>query len=56
MKHFHVTVAVKILEVYKVEATDPADASDRWFEGALIHTSDEALETDVLSVKEHRHD
>lgn len=54
MSRFHVTVAARMLETYEVEATDPVEASDRWFEGRFLFCDDEALETEVLSVKEVR--
>ena len=37
---------------YLVEADDEESARDSWSEGELIHTNDEALDTEVLSVKE----
>jgi hypothetical protein len=52
MKTYRVKVAVRVLEIYEVRAEDEADASDNWSDGDLIHTSDEALETEVLSVEE----
>lgn len=52
MKKFHVKVAIKILEIYEIEAEDPADASELWSDGKLIHTNDEALDAEVLSVEE----
>jgi hypothetical protein len=52
MKTFHVKVAVRILEIYEVEAANADDASATWDDGKLIHTSDEALETEILSTKE----
>jgi hypothetical protein len=56
MKTFHVKVAVRILEFYEVEADDPAEAEAIWSDGELIHTSDEALDTEILSVEEDRKD
>lgn len=47
MKKFHVSVAVRILEIYEVEAGDAED----WSFGRLIHTNDEALYSEVLSVR-----
>jgi hypothetical protein len=52
MKKFHVKVAIKILEIYEIEAEDSADASELWGDGKLIHTNDEAPEAEVLSVEE----
>jgi hypothetical protein len=52
MKTYHVKVAIRILEIYKVEAEDEESARDMWCDGDLIHTSDEALDSEVLSVKE----
>ena len=52
MKKYHVKVAVRILEIYEVEAEDPAAAADYWPDGKLIHTSDEALDSEFLSVEE----
>ncbi len=52
MKRFHVKVAVRILEIYEVEAADTAEAADCWCDGELIHASDEALDTEFLSVEE----
>ncbi|MGO9468047.1 MAG: hypothetical protein ACLQVF_28270 [Isosphaeraceae bacterium] len=51
MKRSHVNVAVRILEIYEVEAADEAEARDCWSDGKLIHTSDEALDSEVLSVE-----
>ena len=52
MKKYRVSVAVQILEIYRVEAEDPEAAADCWAEGDLIYTDDEALDAIVLSVKE----
>jgi hypothetical protein len=52
MKKIHVKVAVKILEIYAIEAETDADASELWCDGDLIHTNDEALEAEVLVVEE----
>lgn len=53
MKRYHVTVIVKTLEVYRVEAENEDDAEENWAEdGALIDTDDGALECEILSVKE----
>jgi hypothetical protein len=52
MKKYRVKVAVRILEVYEVDAENPETASEDWFGGNLIHTSDEALDSEILSVKE----
>lgn len=52
MKKFHVKVAVRVLEIYEIEAENQADASELWSDGVLIHTNDEALEAEVLSVGE----
>ncbi len=52
MKTFHVKVAVRILEIYEVEAENAADAKEMWSDGAIIHTSDEAFDTEILSTKE----
>lgn len=52
MAIFRVSVAVRVLEVYEVEAESAADAADNWCWGELIHHSDEALDTEVLRVKE----
>jgi hypothetical protein len=52
MKTYHVNVAVRILEVYQVEARDDEEASLNWNDGDLIHTSGEALDAEVLSVEE----
>jgi len=52
MKKYHVKVAVRILEIYEVEAEDREAASETWMEGDLVHTNDEALDSEVLSVKE----
>jgi hypothetical protein len=54
MKKYEVTVAVRILEIYQVEANDRASAAEAWSDGELIHTDDEALEGEVLRVKESR--
>ncbi len=52
MKTYHVKVAVRILEIYKIEAEDAETAAEEWPCGELIHTNDEALDSTVLSVKE----
>jgi hypothetical protein len=52
MKTFQVKVAVRILEIYEVEAENADDAAADWNDGKLIHTSDEALENEILSTKE----
>jgi len=52
MRKYHVTVAVRILEIYEIEAEDQKTVSESWAEGDLIHTNDEALDSNVLSVKE----
>ena len=52
MKTYHVKVAVRILEIYKIRAEDKESAQDLWSDGELIHTNDEALDAEVLSVKE----
>ena len=52
MKKYHVKVAVRILEIYEVEADDSETAAEDWGCGKLIDADDEALETEILSVKE----
>jgi hypothetical protein len=52
MKRFHVKVAVRTLEIYDIKAEDADEARDCWGDGTLIHTDDEALETEILSVEE----
>jgi len=52
MKTYHVKVAVKVLEIWEVEAQNADDAMETWDEGKLIHTCDEALDTEILSAKE----
>jgi hypothetical protein len=52
MKTYRVKVAVRILEIYQVEAEDEIDARDSWDTGDLIHNDDEVLETEILSVEE----
>jgi hypothetical protein len=52
MKTYRVKVAIRILEIYEVEAENPDDAAANWEDGKLIHTSDEALETEILSTIE----
>ncbi len=37
MKKFHVNVAVRILGIYEINAEDPANASELWGDGKLIH-------------------
>jgi hypothetical protein len=51
MKIYHVNVAVRILEIYEIEAEGAEAAAESWADGDLIHTNDEALESEVLSVK-----
>jgi hypothetical protein len=52
MKTYHVKVAVRILEIHEVEAEDAETAAVVWDDGELIHTDNEALDSEVLSVKE----
>ena len=52
MNTYHVKIALRILEIYKVQAKDKESAADIWSDGDLIHTDDEALDTEVLSVRE----
>ena len=52
MKKYRVNVAVRILEIYEVEAEDAETAAAVWDDGKLIHTNDETLDSEVLSVKE----
>lgn len=52
MKKYHVKVAVQTLEIYEVEAASQDEASELWAEGKLISTSDDTLDTAVLSVRE----
>lgn len=52
MKTYEVSVAVRILEIYRVEADDEEAAAELWCDGELIHTNDEALDSDLLAVKE----
>ena len=52
MKTFRVKVAVRILEIYEVEAENADVAAVTWDEGKLLHTSDEALDSEILSTKE----
>jgi hypothetical protein len=51
MPRFTVRVAVRILEIYEVEAENEHEAREFWADGSLKHHSDEALDTEVLSVK-----
>ena len=37
---------------YEVQAENPEEAADNWGSGELIHTSDEAIDTEILTVKE----
>jgi hypothetical protein len=53
MKTYRVKVAVRILEIYEIEADDP-EAAACCADGDLIHTNDEALDSEVLSMKEAR--
>ena len=55
MKTYHVRVAVRVLEIWEVEAENAEDAMATWDDGKLIHTSDEALDTETLSAKEESH-
>jgi hypothetical protein len=52
MKKYRVQIVFRTLEIYEVEAEDAATATDLWAEGRLIHRSDEALDSEVLSVQE----
>ena len=52
MRTFHVAVAIRILEIYQVEAQDEASAAEAWTDGDLIHTNDAALDSEILSVRE----
>jgi hypothetical protein len=51
MPIFTVKVAVRILEIYEIEAENEDEARENWADGSLEHHSDEALDTQVLSVK-----
>jgi hypothetical protein len=52
MKTYRVKVAVRILEIYEVEAENAEEASETWCDGELIDRSDEALDSEILSTKE----
>jgi hypothetical protein len=52
MKRFHVTVVVKTLEVYRVDAENKDEAEEYWADGTLIDTDDGVLDNEILSVKE----
>jgi hypothetical protein len=54
MKRYRVTVVIRTLEIYEVEADSPEDAEDYWSDGDLIHADDESLETEVWSVRKVR--
>ncbi len=54
MTTYHVKVAAKVLEIWEVEAENADDAKANWNNGELIHTCDEALETEMLSAQEVR--
>lgn len=51
MPIFTVKVAVRILEIYEIGAENEEEARENWADGSLEHHSDEALDTEVLSVK-----
>jgi hypothetical protein len=51
MPKFDVKVAVRILEIYEVEAASEEEARENWADGDLVHTSDGALDSEVLSVR-----
>lgn len=50
MPRYTVKVAVRILEFYEVNAASEQEASENWADGNLRHTSDEALDSQVLGV------
>jgi hypothetical protein len=52
MKTYRVKVAIRILEIYHVEAEDEEEAAESWADGDLVHTNDEALDSTVLTIKE----
>jgi hypothetical protein len=52
MKTFRVKVAFRILEIYEVEAENAEEASEIWCDGELIDRSDDALDSQILSIKE----
>ena len=52
MKSFHVSVAIRVLEIYRVDAESQEEAADNWCWGELVHTSDEALDSEFLGVEE----
>jgi len=52
MKTFEIRVAVRTLEIYQVEAENAEAAREAWCDGELVHASDEALNSEILSVKE----
>lgn len=52
MTKYRVNIAVRSLEIYEVDADDAESAQAQWGDGELIHTDDEALDSEVLSVKE----
>jgi hypothetical protein len=54
MKTYRVSVAIRIREIYVVEAEDEEAAAESWADGDLIHTDDEALDSTVLTIKEVR--
>lgn len=55
MKRFHVTVVVKTIEVYRVDAENEDEAEENWpDEGTLIHSSYGALENEILTVRRVR--
>ena len=52
MKKYHVKVAVKILEIYEVQAPNAPSAAKTWSKGRLVYIDDEVRKSTVLSVEE----
>lgn len=52
MKTYRVNIAVRVLETYEVEAESAEEAAESWCWGELARRDDEALDTELLAVKE----
>ena len=52
MKQFRVTVMVKTIEVYQVEAENEDEAEENWADGTFIGSDDGTLDNEILTIKE----
>ena len=52
MPRYHVTITVRILETWVIDAPDKEAAAEGWSNGQLDHIHDECLDTAVYSIEE----